>query len=105
MEKSSYVIKYTSTFINQFNSILKYLVNKLDNKIAAEKLYNEVIREIEKRSSNPESYEKYIGVRKRKNIYYRIYVNVPIPSNPTPTPNIANILASHFHFGPIPFSM
>ena len=27
MEKSSYVIKYTSTFINQFNSILKYLVN------------------------------------------------------------------------------
>ena len=74
MEKSSYVIKYTSTFINQFNSILKYLVNKLDNKIAAEKLYNEVIREIEKRSSNPESYEKYIGVRKMKNIYYRIYV-------------------------------
>ena len=74
MEKSSYVIKYTSTFINQFNSILKYLVNKLDNKIAAEKLYNEVIREIEKKSSNPESYEKYIGVRKRKNIYYRIYV-------------------------------
>ena len=74
MEKSSYVIKYTSTFINQFNSILKYLVNKLDNKIAAEKLYNEVIREIEKRSSNPESYEKYIGVRNRKNIYYRIYV-------------------------------
>ena len=74
MEKSSYVIKYTSTFINQFNSILKYLVNKLDNKIAAEKLYNEVIREIEKRSSNPESYEKYIGVSKRKNIYYRIYV-------------------------------
>lgn len=69
MEKSSYVIKYTSTFINQFNSILKYLVNKLDNKIAAEKLYNEVIREIEKRSSNPESYEKYIGVRKRKNLY------------------------------------
>ena len=69
MEKSSYVIKYTSTFINQFNSILKYLVNKLDNKIAAEKLYNEVIREIEKKSSNPESYEKYIGVRKRKNIY------------------------------------
>ena len=74
MEKSSYVIKYTSTFINQFNSILKYLVNKLDNKIAAEKLYNEVIRDIENKSSNPESYEKYIGVRKRKNIYYRIYV-------------------------------
>ena len=74
MEKSSYVIKYTSTFINQFNSILKYLVNKLDNKIAAEKLYNEVIREIEKRSKNPEGFEKYISTRKRKNTYYRIYV-------------------------------
>ena len=59
---------------NKGYKILKYLKNKLKNKIAAENFYNEVIKEIEKRSENPENYEKYIGNRKRKNTYYRIYV-------------------------------
>ncbi len=53
---------------------MKYFVNNLKNKIAAENFYNEVIKEIEKRSENPESYEKYMSTRKRKNTYYRIYV-------------------------------
>ena len=47
MEKK-YKIKYSSTYINQFNSILKYFVNNLKNKIAAENFYNKVIKEIEK---------------------------------------------------------
>ena len=71
---NKYTIKYSSTYINQFNSILKYIVNTLKNKIAAENFYNEVVREIENRSKNPEGFEKYISARKRKNIYYRIYV-------------------------------
>ena len=32
-------------------------------------------------------------------------VNVPIPTNPTHAPKKANILANHFHFTPIPFSI
>ena len=32
-------------------------------------------------------------------------VNVPIPIRPTHTPKNANILPSHFHFLPIPFSI
>lgn len=74
MENNEYEIKYSSTFINQFNNILKYFMYKLKNKIVAENFYNEVIREIEIRSENPENYEKYIGTRKRKYPYYRIYV-------------------------------
>ena len=74
MANNKYTIRYSSTYINQFNSILKYFVNNLKNKIAAENFYNEVIKEIEKRSENPEGYEKYISTRKRKNTYYRIYV-------------------------------
>ncbi len=74
MANNKYIIKYSSTYINQFNSILKYLVDNLKNKIAAENFYNEVIKEIEKRSNNPESYEKYISNRKRKNTYYKIRV-------------------------------
>lgn len=75
MENHKYEIRYTSSFINQFNSILKYFVNKLNNKIAAENFYKKVVKEIEKRGENPESYEKYSEIKKRKNTYYRIYIN------------------------------
>ena len=74
MEKNKYTIRYSATYINQFNNILKYLVNNLNNRIAAENFYSEVIKEIEARSYNPTSYEKYISNKKRKNTYYRIYV-------------------------------
>ena len=74
MVNNKYTIRYSSAYINQFNSILKYFVNNLKNKIAAENFYNEVIKEIETRSKNPESYKKYISNRNRKNTYYRIYV-------------------------------
>lgn len=74
MAKNKYTIRYTDTFIKQFNNTLKYFIYKLQNKIAAENFYNEVITEIEKRSENPESFEKYKSRRKRKNTYYRIYV-------------------------------
>ena len=74
MANNKYTIKYSSTFISQFNSILNYFVHNLKNRIAAENFYDEVIKEIEKRSENPEGFEKYISTKKRKNTYYRIYV-------------------------------
>ena len=74
MANNKYTIKYSSTFISQFNSILNYFVHNLKNRIAAENFYDEVIKEIEKRSENPEGFEKYISTQKRKNTYYRIYV-------------------------------
>ena len=58
MANKRYTIIYSSSYINQFNSILKYFINDLKNKIAAENFYNEVIKEIETRSKNPEGYEK-----------------------------------------------
>ena len=75
MANNKYTIRYSSTYVRQFNGILKYFVNNLKNKIAAEKFYNEVIKEIERRSENPESYEKYMSNKKRKDTYYRIYVS------------------------------
>ena len=53
MANSKYTIKYSQTYINQFN---------------------QVIKEIEKRSKNPESYEKYVSIKKKKSTYYRIYI-------------------------------
>ena len=74
MAKNKYTIKYTEIFIKQFNNILKYFIYKLQNKIAAENFYEEVIKKIEKRSENPESFEKYNSRRERKNTYYKINV-------------------------------
>ena len=71
---NKYTIRYTATFIKQFNNISKYIIYKLQNRIAAESFYYEVINEIEKRSENPESIEKYKSRRKRKNTYYKINV-------------------------------
>ena len=71
---NKYTIRYTATFIKQFNNILEYLIYTLQNRIAAENFYNTVITEIEKRSENPESFENYKSRRKRKNTYYNIYV-------------------------------
>ncbi len=73
MEKK-YIIKYSSSFIKQFNSILYYFVHNLKNKDAAEKFYNIVTTEIERRSINPKGFEKYLGSKNRKTVYYRIYV-------------------------------
>ena len=74
MAKNKYAIKYSDTFVKQFNNNLRYFIYKLQNKIAAENFYDEVIKEIEKRREYPESFEKYNSRRKRKNTYYRIYV-------------------------------
>ena len=72
MEKNSYEIRYLPSFVSQFNFTLRYISKKLKNKNAADRLYKNEIEQIEKRSKNPEIYEKYIS---RRNItYYRIYV-------------------------------
>lgn len=43
---NKYTIRYTTTFIKQFNNISKYIIYKLQNRIAAESFYYEVINEI-----------------------------------------------------------
>ena len=74
MHSNKYVIKYSATFVKEFNSILKYFIYKYKNKIVAENFYNEVVKKVEKRSIDPKNYEKYISNRKRKYTYYKIYV-------------------------------
>ena len=71
---NKYTIKYFPQYINEFNDILKYITKNLNNKIAAENFYNQVVEKIEKRSENPTNFEKYNSYRKRKNTYYKIYV-------------------------------
>lgn len=72
MTNKKYEIKYLETFILQFRGILYYIAHKLENRIAADNLYNEVIKQIEKRSKSPESYEVFKVIKNTK--YYKINI-------------------------------
>lgn len=74
MANKKYEIKYLPTFISQFNDILYYITYELKNKIAAENLYNEVVKQIELRREAPESYEVFKILKKEKIKYYKINV-------------------------------
>ena len=76
MANKIYKIKYLPTFISQFNNILYYITYELKNKIAADNLYDEVTKQIEIRSQNPESYEVF---KKFENVnikYLRLYLQI-----------------------------
>ena len=74
MANKKYEIKYVPTFISQFNSILYYITYELKNKIAADNFYNEVVKQIEIRSNDPESYEVFRTLKDEKIKYYKINV-------------------------------
>ena len=73
MEKK-YKIKYLPLFYNDLDQITDYIINKLNNEIAANNFVNELENEINNRAYNPDAYEKYISTRKRQYTYYKIYV-------------------------------
>ena len=69
-----YEIRYLPTFISQFNNILYYITYELKNKIAADNFYNEVVKQIEKRSNAPESYEVFKTFSDGKIKYFKTNV-------------------------------
>ena len=74
MVNKKYEIKYLPTFISQFNNILYYITYELQNKIAADNFYSEVVKQIEIRSEAPESYEVFKTIRNEEIKYYKINV-------------------------------
>lgn len=74
MENKKYTIRYLPTFISQFEFILDYIANNLKNKIAADKLYKEVTKQIEKRSYSPTSFEIFKSTKDKQVNWYKIQV-------------------------------
>ena len=68
-----YIITYLPLFYKDMDKITKHISKTLKNRIAADKLINEVQQKIEKRAYNPDSYEMYSSTN-RKHIYYRLYI-------------------------------
>lgn len=69
-----YNIKYLPLFYDDLDKITDYIRYELANKIAADNFVNELEKEIHQRAYNPDSYEKYLSIKERKNTYYKIYV-------------------------------
>ncbi len=69
-----YEIRYLPIFISQFNNILYYITYELKNKIAADNFYNEIVKQIEKRSNAPESYEVFKTFSDGKIKYFKTNV-------------------------------
>lgn len=69
-----YSIIYLPLFYKDMTRITKYISRNLKNKMAADKLIDEVEPKIKKRAFNPDSYEKYHSSKERKNTYFRLYV-------------------------------
>lgn len=74
MENKKYTIRYLPTFISQFEFILDYIANNLKNKIAADNLYKEVTKQIEKRSYSPTSFEIFKNTKDKQVNWYKIQV-------------------------------
>ena len=74
MNKKHKII-YFPLFYEDLDNITDYIKNKLKNEIALGKFVDKLEKEIKERASNPISYEEYISNKKRKNKYYRIYVD------------------------------
>ena len=70
-----YKVQYSPLFYEDLERIIDYIKNELRNRKVAEELVDEIMKEIERRKQFPKAYEEYISNRKRKDIYYRIYVN------------------------------
>lgn len=74
MTKNKYNIKYLPSFDDELNEILYYISNKLKNKIAAEKLLENISGAIINRSINLSECVEYKSVKNRKYKWYKIYV-------------------------------
>lgn len=70
----NYEIKYMPSFSEEIIEILLYIKHKLNNKKAAENLYENVIDAILERSKKPTSFEIYRVSKILNKNWYRIYV-------------------------------
>ena len=75
MRKKEYEIRYLPLFFEELDHDISYIAFELKNKLAANRLLDEVEASILKRlEDGPESSENVYSRRNRKNPYYGIYV-------------------------------
>lgn len=74
MPIQKYEVNFIPLFYNDLEGIVGYIINKLQNPQAAQKLLDNIENAILERSYCAESFEPYPTTRKRELPYYTIYV-------------------------------
>ena len=74
MQDSKYSLRYISRYEEDLNEIVDYIVFKLHNSHSARMRVDRIENAILERLNYPLSFEPFQSNRKRKNPYYRIYV-------------------------------
>lgn len=72
---TNYKLRYLPTFYDDLEETVDYIAGKLRNPSAAMRLADKVEAAIQERLIAPISFEVYKSRKKRKRIYYRIYVD------------------------------
>lgn len=75
MPAGKYSLRYIPRFEQDLNEIVDYIVFKLHNSAGAINLVKKMENAIVERLNCPLSFEPFQSNRKRKNPYYRIYVD------------------------------
>ena len=70
-----YSLRYLTRYEQDLNEIVDYIVFKLHNPEGAINLVKRIENAILERLNCPLSFEPFQSIRKRKNPYYRIYVD------------------------------
>jgi toxin ParE1/3/4 len=71
----NYSLRYLPRFEAALNEIVDYIAFKLHNPVSAANLVTKIETAIKERLNCPLSFEPFQSNRKRKNPYYRIYVD------------------------------
>ena len=74
MKESKYTLRYIPRYEEDLNEIVDYITFKLQSPHSAMKLVDKIENAILERLNCPLSFEIFHSSRKRKNPYYRIYV-------------------------------
>lgn len=69
-----YSVRYTQKYVEDLYGIIDYLVYELHNPGSATRLVGKIEEAILSRLNCPLAFESFQSTRKRKNLYYRIYV-------------------------------
>jgi len=67
-------VLYLPLFERDLVSVIDYISQTLHNPAAANRLIDDVEQAVMSRSVNPQSFEPYPSTRRRKQLYYRIYI-------------------------------
>jgi plasmid stabilization system protein ParE len=75
MGKNKFSLRYLPKYEEDLNEIVDYISIKLQNPESALRLIDKIEKAVTDRLSFPLSFEPFQSMKKRKNQYYRIYVD------------------------------